>query len=95
VSRLTAQPQGGVISLKTEDDLLISATFYPAGGDLAVVFARMGIADQSSWTTFAEETAAQGISTLTFDFRCFGLSECRGTNTALSNRPDVLATFGS
>jgi dienelactone hydrolase len=72
----TAHTRGEVISLTTEDGLRLSGTLYRAGGDLAVVYAHMGISDQPSWQPFAAETADQGMTALTFSFRCFGSSEC-------------------
>ena len=36
----------------------------------------MGIADQKSWQPFAGHIAGRGFTALTFDFRCFGLSDC-------------------
>jgi hypothetical protein len=62
----TAHTQGKIITLTTEDGLQLSGTLYPADGDLAVVYAHMGIADQPSWKPFAAETADQGITALTF-----------------------------
>ncbi len=39
-----------------------------------IIFAHMYPADQRSWTSFANETAAAGFRTLTFDFRGYGES---------------------
>jgi pimeloyl-ACP methyl ester carboxylesterase len=89
----TAHTQGKIITLTTEDGLQLSGTLYPADGDLAVVYAHMGIADQPSWKPFAAETADQGITALTFSFRCFGLSKCnQGIETEL-HLLDVLSAI--
>jgi pimeloyl-ACP methyl ester carboxylesterase len=89
----TAHTRGEVISLMTEDNVRLSATYYPAGGDLAVVYAHMGIADQSTWQAFAAETADQGITALTFDFRCFGSSGCSGGVAEIVRLTDVLTAI--
>jgi pimeloyl-ACP methyl ester carboxylesterase len=89
----TAHTRGEVISLTTEDGLQLSGTLYLADGDLAVVYAHMGIADQPSWQPFAIETADQGITALTFSFRCFGLSACNTNNDTEGHVLDVLSAI--
>ncbi len=85
--------QGEVISLTTEDAIKLSGTWYPASGDSAVVLAHMGIADQTSWASFAVEVAEAGMPVLTFDFRCFGKSECTATVDGETNLVDVRAAI--
>jgi pimeloyl-ACP methyl ester carboxylesterase len=89
----TAHTRGEVISLTTEDGLKLSGTLYHADGDLAVVYAHMGIADQPSWQPFAAETADQDIAALTFSFRCFGLSACNTNNETEGHVLDVLSAI--
>lgn len=78
-----AVPQGEAVSFTTEDSIKLVGTFYPAAGGTAVIFAHMGGIDQSSWKKFAGLVASQGVPALTFDFRCYGDSECTGSNTIL------------
>ncbi len=84
---------GENISLTTEDGIRLDANFYPASGDVAVVLAHMGITDQSSWSTFASESAQAGKPALTFDFRCYGKSECRQGVAAETSLTDVLTAM--
>jgi len=84
-------PAGESILLTTEDNVHLAANLYPSDGDVAVVFAHMGIADQTSWSTFASDIAQAGMPALTFDFRCFGKSECFTDYTQISNVKDVRA----
>ena len=89
----TVHVQGEVFTLTAEDNLTLAATIYRAEGDLAVVFTHMGIADQTSWQDFAGDTASQGITALTFDFHCFGLSECSQGLSAELNLADTLVAI--
>jgi len=89
----TVYIQRETISLETEDGLNLSGTLFPAEGDLAVVYAHMGIADQPSWQPFAAETAGQAITALTFSFRCYGLSECNQGIEAEHHLLDVLSAI--
>jgi alpha/beta superfamily hydrolase len=86
-------PYMEVVSLTTEDNVKLSGTLYPAGGDMAVIFAHMGILDQTSWQPFAKQVADQGISAFTFDFRCFGNSECIGGNTEFRHIQDIISVI--
>ncbi len=89
----TVQVQREIITLTTEDGLKLSGTLYRQEGDLAVVYAHMGISDQSSWIPFAMDTAKQGITALTFSFRCFGSSDCsQGIETEI-HLLDVLSAI--
>ncbi len=72
----TQTPQGQIVSFTAEDGVKLSGTLFLAKGDTAVVLAHMGIADQKSWQPFAGHIAGRGFTALTFDFRCFGLSDC-------------------
>jgi pimeloyl-ACP methyl ester carboxylesterase len=89
----TARSQGEIVSLTAEDGLLLSGTIYRAEGDLAVVYAHMGIIDQTSWQAFAAEAADQGMTALTFDFRCFGLSKCNQGNETELHLLDILSAI--
>jgi pimeloyl-ACP methyl ester carboxylesterase len=68
--------QGQIVSFTAEDGVKLSGTLFLANGETAVVLAHMGIADQKSWQPFAGHIAGRGFTALTFDFRCFGLSDC-------------------
>jgi len=72
----TQTPQGQIVSFTAEDGVKLSGTLFLAKGDTAVALAHMGIADQKSWHPFAGHIAGRGFTALTFDFRCFGLSDC-------------------
>ncbi len=64
------------VSVLTEDNVRLAGNLYTGGNEVGVVLAHMGIADQKSWKPFAIAVAERGMAALTFDFRCFGLSEC-------------------
>jgi alpha/beta superfamily hydrolase len=81
------------VSLTTEDGIQLDANYYPSTGEVAVVFAHMGIDTQTSWRAFATEMAQAGMPALTFDFRCFGKSECSFNNTEPLNVKDVQAAI--
>ena len=72
----TQTPQGQIVSFTAEDGVKLAGTLFLAKGDTAVVLAHMGIADQKSWQSFAGHIAGRGFTALTFDFRCYGLSDC-------------------
>ncbi|MEW5869052.1 MAG: hypothetical protein AB1894_07235 [Chloroflexota bacterium] len=78
-----AMPEGQAVSFMTEDSVRLVGRFYPAAGGTAVIFAHMGLTEQSSWQEFAGLVASRGVPALTFDFRCYGDSECTGSNTLL------------
>ncbi len=79
----TPAPQAEQVSFTSEDGVKLAGRFYPADGGTAVIFTHMGLTDQSSWQDFAAQVANQGIPALTFDFRCYGVSECAGSNLML------------
>jgi alpha/beta superfamily hydrolase len=87
----TGQPE--LLNLSTDDGVTLAATFYPSLDDTAVVLAHMGIADQTSWQDFAAEVARQGISVLTFDFRCYGKSECKIAGGDIYSLKDIMAAY--
>jgi pimeloyl-ACP methyl ester carboxylesterase len=72
----TQAPQVQIVSFTAEDGVKLAGNLFLAKGDTAVVLAHMGIADQKSWRSFAGHIAGRGFTALTFDFRCFGLSDC-------------------
>lgn len=69
-------PAGQPVSFTAEDGVKLAGTLFPAKGDTGVVLAHMGITDQKSWQSFAGYIAGRGYTALTFDFRCYGLSDC-------------------
>lgn len=69
-------PAGQPVSFTAEDGVKLAGALYPAPGDTGVVLAHMGITDQKSWQSFAGAIAGRGCTALTFDFRCYGLSDC-------------------
>jgi pimeloyl-ACP methyl ester carboxylesterase len=62
----------------TGDGLRLDGNLYSSeeAGETAVLLAHMGLSDQRSWSTFARQIAGMGWPALTFDFRCFGRSDC-------------------
>ncbi len=66
------------ISLTTSDNVKLAANLFSGQGKVGVVLAHMGIADQRSWKSFARTIAGQGFTAITFDFRCYGQSDCSG-----------------
>jgi pimeloyl-ACP methyl ester carboxylesterase len=82
-----------MVTLKNEDGVTLSGTFYPAKGDTAVLLTHMGIADQTSWQDFAMISANKGIAALTFDFQCYGKSECKARGGDMSNLKDVRPAY--
>jgi len=74
--------QRETVHFVTEDDLELSGTLFRSEGETAVVLAHMaGPNDQQNWIPFAEDIAARGFTALTFDFRCYGESDCGGTDS--------------
>ncbi len=66
------------ISLTASDNVKLAATLFSSQGKVGVVLAHMGPLDQRSWGSFARTIAGQGFTAITFDFRCYGQSECSG-----------------
>ena len=71
-----------IISFTTEDEFDLEGILYLSEGDTAVVFAHMaGDNDQQNWVPFANQIARRGFTALTFNFRCYGESECGGRDS--------------
>jgi len=68
------------VSFTTEDEYELEGILFLSEGDTAVVFAHMagGDNDQQNWVPFAKKSASRGFTSLTFNFRCYGNSECGG-----------------
>ncbi|MBI9049876.1 MAG: hypothetical protein JEZ00_10675 [Anaerolineaceae bacterium] len=67
-----------VVHFETDDGLSLEGMLY-LGEETktGIVFAHMsGPNDQENWMPFAERLAGKGYSSLTFNFRCYGESEC-------------------
>jgi len=78
----TSHFSSDVVSFVTDDGLELSGTLFESDGDTAVVLAHMaGSNDQQNWLPFAKDIAARGFTALTFDFRCYGRSDCGGTDS--------------
>lgn len=74
-----------IVSLTTEDDKKLAGTLFLSEGDTAVVLTHMaGENDQQNWIPFAKLIASRGFTALTFDFRCYGQSDCGGSGDVLS-----------
>lgn len=70
------------VSFTTEDDLKLFGTLFLSEGDTAVVLTHMaGENDQQNWIPFAKKIANRGFTALTFDFRCYGQSDCGGSES--------------
>ena len=70
------------VSFMTEDLYNLEGILYLSEGDTAVVFAHMaGDNDQQNWVPFAKKAASRGFTSLTFNFRCYGDSECGGRDS--------------
>jgi len=68
-----------IVDFTTEDDIHLEGTLFQSEGDIAVVFAHMaGENDQENWVPFANQVARRGFTALTFNFRCYGNSDCGG-----------------
>jgi len=71
-----------IVSFTTKDDFALEGILFLSEGDTAVVFAHMaGDNDQQNWVTFANQIARRGFTSLTFNFRCYGESECGGRDS--------------
>jgi alpha-beta hydrolase superfamily lysophospholipase len=66
------------VHFTTEDDLTLEGYLYLGEErNTGIVFAHMaGPNDQENWMPFAETLAGKGYSSLTFNFRCYGASDC-------------------
>ncbi len=84
-------PATEIVSVTTEDNVKLSGTIYPAGGDTAVIFAHMGHLDQTTWEDFAKQISKKGVTAVTFDLRCHGKSQCKGGNTDYKHIQDIIA----
>jgi len=83
------------VSLTTEDGIKLAGTLFLSAEDTAVVLAHMaGESDQQDWIPFAKELAGRGYTALTFDFRCFGKSECGGDTSGDVLDMDLEAAIG-
>jgi pimeloyl-ACP methyl ester carboxylesterase len=84
------------VSLITEDNLELSGTLFSSEGDIAVVLAHMagGDNDQQNWVPFANTIARRGFTALTFDFRCYGQSDCGGDLSGDVLSRDIRAVMG-
>ncbi len=82
------------IAFTTEDGVELAGTLFLAEGDTAVVLAHMGAQDQQSWRPFAKLIASRGFTTLTFDFRCYGLSDCNAGAGGDTSARDVRTAIG-
>ena len=72
-----------VVGFTTEDGFYLDGRLFLSQGDTAVVFAHMaGENDQQNWIPYAEYIARRGFTALTFDFRCYGESECGGSGSS-------------
>ena len=67
-----------VIHFTTEDELTLEGVlFHGEESKTGIVFAHMsGPNDQENWLPLAEELAARGYSSVIFNFRCYGESDC-------------------
>ena len=84
------------VNFTTEDDLKLFGTLFLSEGEIAVVLTHMaGENDQQNWIPFAKQIAHRGFTALTFDFRCYGQSDCGGSESGdiLLSR-DVEAAIG-
>jgi pimeloyl-ACP methyl ester carboxylesterase len=70
------------VSFTTEDDVKLVGNLFLSEGDTAVVLTHMaGENDQHNWIPFARQIANRGFTALTFDFRCYGESDCGGSES--------------
>ena len=92
----TSRFSSEIVHFITEDGLELSGTLFQSEGDAAVVLAHMaGPNDQQNWIPFAQDIAARGFTALTFDFRCYGDSDCGGADSgAILLSRDVGAAIG-
>lgn len=74
-----------IVSFTTEDNIKLAGTLFFSEGDTAIVLTHMaGENDQQNWIPFAKQIASRGFTALTFDFRCYGQSDCGGSGDVLS-----------
>jgi len=82
-----------IVIFSTEDDIKLAGNLFLSEGDTAVVLTHMaGENDQQNWIPFAKQIASRGFTALTFDFRCYGQSDCGGSGDVLSR--DIGAAIG-
>lgn len=94
------------VHFAAEDDIELYGRLFTSdlstGSNLGLVLAHMGdpdlvsgVTNQTGWESFARAAAARGYTTLTFDFRCHGLSACgpegRGEHYLLRDMRAALA----
>ena len=72
-----------IVSFTTEDGYTLEGNLFLSEGNTAVVFAHMagGDNDQQNWIPTAKQVAKRGFTSLTFNFRCYGNSECGGSGS--------------
>ena len=63
------------ITFKTTDDGLIQGSLFEAEKELCVVFAHGMVFNKESWYPVAEHFQKEGISSLSIDFRGYGISK--------------------
>jgi len=70
-----------IIHFTTEDGLDLEGVLYLGEeNDTGIVFAHMsGPNDQENWMPMAEYLAGKGYSAMTFNFRCYGESDCESS----------------
>ena len=91
----TAPYSTAAVSLTTEDGIKLAGTLFLSAQDTAVVLAHMaGESNQQDWIPFARELAGRGYTALTFDFRCFGKSDCGGDTSGDVLGMDLEAAIG-
>jgi len=91
----TVQYNTETVSFITKDKVKLAGTFFLSQGNIAVVLAHMaGENDQQNWTPFAGQLASRGFTALTFDFRCYGQSECGGDTSGDVLSRDIGAAIG-
>ena len=73
---------GRAFSIVTEDDLQLEALAWGSGEEY-VILAHMRPADMSSWFDFARVLADEGYTAVAFNFRGYGESGGRSSNTGL------------
>jgi len=84
-----------IVSLTTEDDIKLAGTLFLSEGDTAVVLTHMaGENDQQNWIPFAKQIAGRGFTALTFDFRCYGQSDCGGNTSGDVLSRDIGVAIG-
>jgi pimeloyl-ACP methyl ester carboxylesterase len=97
--RTQALADSRAVEFESSDGVhLAGRLFGPVGATAGVVLAHMQPADQSSWFDFADQLAAMGYRTLTFDFRGYcpgGDAGCsQGDNDVSAIWQDVAGAVG-